>query len=118
MEETIVCRVCLEPIMNFLCIDCLKQAISSWLSSESKQLLADYQVFHSLLSNFFSSDEQEFCVKCKKKSNTILCPYCYTNEVFWWLFNKNINLAKKFAHLFNFDFLDIGFFPHSKTRNL
>lgn len=118
MEETIICRICLEPIMNFLCTDCLKQAISSWLSSESNQLLADYQVFHSLLSNFFSGNEQEFCVKCKKKSNTILCPYCYTNEVFWWLFNKNINLAKKFVHLFNFDFLDIGFFPHTKTRNL
>jgi len=118
MEETTICRICFEPIINFLCTDCLSKTISRWLSSQDKQLLVEYQKFNSFLLNFFSSDEQEFCVKCKRKSNTILCPYCYTNEVFWWLFTKNINLAKKFAYLFNFDFLGTGFYPHAKTRNL
>jgi predicted amidophosphoribosyltransferase len=104
--------------MNFLCVDCLSKTISHWLFSENKELLPEYQVFHSFLLNFFSSEEQEFCLKCRRKSTTILCPYCYTNEVFWWLFTKDIQLAKKFVHLFNFDFLGTGFYPHTKTRNL
>ncbi|MEM5883157.1 MAG: hypothetical protein QXQ77_02870 [Candidatus Aenigmatarchaeota archaeon] len=118
MEETIICRICFEPIINFLCTDCLGETISRWLSIENNNLLAEYQAFHFFLKNFFSSDEQEFCVKCKRKTNTILCPYCYTNEVFWWIFSKNVKLAKKFTHLFNFDFLGTGFFVHEKTRNL
>ncbi|MEM5834511.1 MAG: hypothetical protein QXQ69_01520 [Candidatus Aenigmatarchaeota archaeon] len=118
MEETTICRICLEPIINFLCIDCINQTISRWLSQERTSLLQEYQTIHLFLRNFFSSDEQEFCVKCKKKSSTVLCPYCYTNEIFWWIFSKDISLAKKFAHLFNFDFQGTGFYNHEKTRNL
>ncbi|MEM7825509.1 MAG: hypothetical protein QW412_01455 [Candidatus Aenigmatarchaeota archaeon] len=118
MEETTICRICFEPIMNFLCVECLNQSISKWLLLENSELLADYQKFHLLLSIFFSSDEQEFCVKCKKKSSTILCPYCYTSEVFLWLLEKNTKTAKKFAYLFNFDFFGSGLFPHTKARNL
>jgi len=119
MEETVICKLCFEPITNFLCISCLNKTISTWLLSLNNNLLNDYEFFHlSLLDQFSSDENQEKCIKCRRITNTVLCPYCYVNEVFWWIFNKDINLAKKFVRLFNFDFLNMGYLPETKTRNL
>lgn len=119
MEETVICRMCLEPIHNFLCVNCLNKTVSTWLSSEKKELLKDYNEFHqTILNEFTSDDNQEKCIKCRNMTNTVLCPYCYVNEVFWWVFSKNTDLARKFVRLFNFDFLGTGYLPKPKTRNL
>ncbi|MDI6798786.1 MAG: hypothetical protein QMD12_02200 [Candidatus Aenigmarchaeota archaeon] len=118
MEETVICRLCFEPVFNFLCVNCLNKTISAWLSSLNNKILNDYESFHLNLLNKFSSEEnQEKCIKCRRTTNTVLCPYCYVNEVFWWIFNKDINLAKKFVRLFDFDFLGTGYLPENKIRN-
>jgi hypothetical protein len=119
-QETIICKLCLEPIFNFICIDCQYKSISKWLKSLGKNnLLNEFEKLHKKIDERFASPQNSmFCIKCKKVVETTICPYCYAKEVFWWLFRNNIILAKKFARLFNFDFLGVGYLPTIKTRNL
>lgn len=119
MEETVICKMCLEPIFNFICINCLRDGVQNWLGSIKPSLLKEFSAFHQQILNHFSSNEnQEKCMKCKKTIDTVLCPYCYEKEVFWLIFSKDVRLAKKFAKLFNFDFLGTGYLPTVTTRNL
>lgn len=119
MEETIICKMCLEPIFNFICIDCLKNSFSNWLATKNPKLIDEFQNFHNNLLRSFSSDEnQEFCIKCKQTIDTVLCPYCYSKEVFWWIFSKDVKLSSEFSKIFNFDFLGTGYLPTIKARNL
>jgi len=119
MEETVICRICLEPIFNFICINCLKKSFSSWLAAKNQKLINEFQVFHDNLLKIFSSDQnQEFCIKCKQMVDAVLCSYCYAKETFWWIFSKDVKLSNKFAKMFNFDFLGTGYMPTIKTRNL
>lgn len=119
MEETVICRLCLEPIYNFICVNCLGKSVSRWLSKMSSSLLSGFQKFHNFLLNNFSSDQNhEFCIKCKNTIDTVICPYCYVKEIFWWVFDEDTTLAKKFAKQFNYDFMGLGYLPNLKTRNL
>lgn len=120
MEETVICRICLEPIFNFLCIDCLGNSVNSWLGSVKPKLLNEFTAFHKSLFKYISSDQNlEKCMKCNKTTDAVICPYCYEKEIFWWIFTKDVKLSKIFARIFNFDFLGTGYLPTSiKTRNL
>ncbi|HKZ45298.1 MAG TPA: hypothetical protein VJ343_01180 [archaeon] len=118
-EETVICRMCLEPIFNFICVDCLGDTVSNWLGSARPELSGEFQTFHKQLLKYIRSDNgSEKCIKCKTTNDAVMCPYCYQQEVFWWVFNKDINLSRTFARLFNFDFLGVGYLPRVKTRNL
>jgi hypothetical protein len=120
MEETTICRICLEPVFNFLCVDCLGNSASSWIDSVRPELLNEFKGFHRSLFKYISSDQNfEKCMKCKNTTDAVICPYCYEREVFWWMFTKDVKLSKIFARIFNFDFLGTGYLPASiKTRNL
>lgn len=119
MEETVICRLCLEPIHNFICVNCLQKSISQWLTKIDQKLVNELQVFHSSLLNKFSSEQHhEFCVKCKNTVDTIICPYCYVKEIFWLIFDKNTKISKRLAKLFNFDFFGAGYLPTFKARNI
>ena len=112
MEETKICKLCLEPLFNFICIDCLSSSIKKFLISERPELLEEFNSFHQKFSKFFSSqtlEKRAKCIKCMRSFDIIVCPYCYINEVFWWLFEKDTKLARKIAQLFNFDFLGTGY---------
>jgi hypothetical protein len=119
-RETEICRLCLEPIFNFICIDCQHASIVKWLSENgSAEFLNDFNKFHERIKEKFASTQNPvFCIKCKQVKETTICPYCYAKEVFWWLFDKNVEVAKKFAKIFNFDFLGVGYLPTIKVRNL
>lgn len=112
MEETKICKLCLEPLFNFICVDCLADSIKKFLFFGNLQLLKDFELFHKKFSRFFSShnlEKKARCVKCKRIFDVMVCPYCYINELFWWLFEKDLNLARKVAQFFNFDFLGTGY---------
>jgi DNA-directed RNA polymerase subunit M/transcription elongation factor TFIIS len=119
VTETVICKMCLEPINNYLCVDCLKGTVHTWLDSVRPSLSKNFFSFHNNLMKFAQSeDNSETCVKCKKTTDEVICPYCYEKEVFWWLFASDIRLSGIFAKLFNFDFLGAGYLPHIKTREL
>lgn len=119
MRETVICRICLEPIFNHICVDCLEDSVQKWLSSRP-EILKDFKKFSQNLKSLFeSSTEKEKCIICGKKTETIICPYCYTKEVFDFLSSKDENLAEKFIKTFNFDFLKVGHSPETiLTKNL
>jgi hypothetical protein len=118
-KETVVCKLCLEPIYNFICVNCLHNSVLKWLSSKKLNIKSKFEEFHRNLADHFSSIEnKEFCIRCRKVSDTAICIYCYSKEIFWWLFEKNKLLAKEFSKVFNLDFLGTGYLPGIKTRNL
>jgi hypothetical protein len=118
MEETVICKMCLEPIFNFICIDCLGKDVHSWLSTRP-DILTPFTAFQKNLFKYFSTTENlEKCIRCGDTTDTVLCPYCYANEVFWLIFSKDKKLAAEFAKIFNFDFQGPGYMVHTRTRDL
>jgi hypothetical protein len=78
-----------------------------------------FQSFHNHFSGYFHSNLNSafnWCLNCKTQKEASLCPYCYTNEVIYWLKNKDANLATKFAQLFPFDFEKIGHKEFFRTQ--
>ncbi|MEM5766568.1 MAG: hypothetical protein QW423_02970 [Candidatus Aenigmatarchaeota archaeon] len=107
MKETVVCKFCLEPIFNFICVNCLETSIKKWLFCSN--LLKDFKKFSKNLRNRFESNfEKEKCIKCGMPLETSICPYCYTKEVFDFFYLKDKTIAEGFIRVFNFDFLKVG----------
>jgi protein-arginine kinase activator protein McsA len=88
--------------------------------SSRPEILSEFEKFSQDLKNRFESSlEREKCIKCGEKTEVIICPYCYTKEVFDFLSLKDRKLAEDFIQIFNFDFLKVGHLSESiSTRNL
>lgn len=111
-----VCQICKEPIWNFFCPDCLADDIKKWLPNK---LSTGFLSFHKHFSGYFHSNLNSafnWCLNCKTQKEASICPYCYTNEVIYWLKNKDASLATKFAQLFPFDFEKIGHKEFFRTQ--
>lgn len=118
-KETVICKLCLEPIFNFICIDCQHSLITKWLLGLGENdLLYELNKFHIKLKEKFSSFQPTFCIKCKQTVETPICPYCYVKEVFYFFSDKNTEIAKKFIKFFNYDFNNTGYHYTIKTENL
>ena len=103
-----VCQICKEPIWNFFCPDCLAQDIKKWLPST---MATSFLNFHSHFSGYFQNNPNSsfnWCLKCKTLKEASVCPYCYANEVIYWLKESSPNLANKFSQLFPYDFERLG----------
>lgn len=112
-----VCQICKEPIWNFFCPDCLADDIKKWLPA---QLSQPFSAFHNHFSGYFRSNLNSafnWCLNCKTQKEASVCPYCYTNEVIYWLKDQNPQLANKFAQLFPFDFEKIGHKEFFRTHH-
>lgn len=104
MNETIICRICLNVIQNFICLDCFKKEFEKFFPEE---FLRKFSTFHKNLKKTFSTEENSmFCMKCKKISETAICNYCYNNEVFSWLSSFDERIASNFIKSFNCNFLN------------
>lgn len=111
-----ICSICLEPIYNFICSDCLEKSIEKWI--KDKKLLVEFRKFHEKLKRIFSSEnEKEFCIKCRNTNSCSICPYCYTKEIYTWLKEKSKELAERFWKIFNFDFENTGITTDSTLKN-
>jgi hypothetical protein len=113
-----VCQICKEPIWNFFCPDCLAGDINKWLPSNMAE---KFLKFHKQFSGYFHSNLDttfNWCLSCKGLKESAICPYCYTNEVIYWLRARNPDMATKFAQLFPFDFEKIGHKSLLKTESL
>src|SRR2546425_12852444 len=106
MKETTICRLCLEPVQNFICMNCLFEDVSKWISGKKNvdKMVLDVSKKHEYLKNFVSSDFGTFCIMCKKFVREIACPCCYLYEIFLVIKNQDGRLAKEFEKFFNFDF--------------
>ncbi len=101
-EDAIICQICREPVWNFLCIDCLSKDVSKWLPTAFGH---QYQNFHKEVKtqfHTFAADNYEPCLSCDMLSESPICPYCYTHEVYHWLAQTNPDIAKNFGKIFFF----------------
>ncbi len=101
-KDAIVCQLCREPIWNFLCIDCLSKNIEQWLP---KTFSGQFMKFHTSVKTHFHTmvaDNYEPCLDCSTMSETPICPYCYTHEVYHWMAALNTDMARNFSKVFFF----------------
>ncbi len=100
--DAIICQLCREPIWNFLCIDCLGKNVEHWLPKGFSQ---PFTKFHQSLKTHFhtyTADNYEPCLDCNRLSETPICPYCYTHEVYHWISTFSADTARKFSKIFFF----------------
>lgn len=112
-----ICQICKEPIWNFFCPDCLAGDVKKWLP---EGMTRKFEGFHKQFSGYFHSNLDtgfNWCLKCRSLKEASICPYCYTNEVIYWLKSLDAAMANRFAHIFPFDFDKIGHKALLKTIN-
>lgn len=115
MKELTICSICLEPVMNFICIDCLASQIKKVIPNS---FLDEFNSFHlAIVKKFENTENIEFCIGCKQFKETAICPYCYVKEVFFWILDKDRKIAKKVVKIFNFDFLETGYEEDIRVKN-
>lgn len=104
LRETVICKLCLEPVTNYICSDCLFGNVTAWLRQVGRDDLAASALnFHSKLRQVLHSDENSApCSVCKKDKDDFACPCCYLYEAYLFFKNVNVNLARDFEKRFNF----------------
>lgn len=85
MNNIPVCKLCLEPLSNFLCPDCLYSAIQQWVWRYKPGLIERFSDFHKKFLRTLISERTAFCVACKREYYHMICPYDYIKEVHAWL---------------------------------
>ncbi len=85
MNNIPVCRLCLEPLSDFICPGCLYRAIQQWLWKCGPGLIERFRDFHTKFTETLVSDKTAFCVVCKREYYHMVCPYDYIKEVHAWL---------------------------------
>ncbi len=103
MDNISVCKICKEPIWNFICINCLGNDIRRLLPDE---LSEKFSKFHENFLRYFHSDYDELisCLKCKLSDAPPICIDCYLNEIFTHFRHANDSVIKSIRKKFQFDF--------------
>lgn len=104
--ETVICRLCLEPLYNFICVDCLLDAVKQWLRKNgASELIPSIKKRHDEIKTLLSSDSNSvLCIKCKQETNSWACPCCYLYEIYIIIKRNKPEIANRFERIFNFDF--------------
>lgn len=101
--EIPVCMVCLEPISNFICPDCLYKAVQQWFWKFRPELIERFRDFHKDFVGTVVSHKTAICIVCKKEYYHMLCPYDYIREVYSWLYEfLSKKKLREFLNIFSF----------------
>ena len=60
MNGVPVCRICLEPISNFICPDCLYKAVQQWVWKRKPGLIEKFSDFHGKFIGSVISEETAY----------------------------------------------------------
>ena len=101
--EMSICKICKEPIWNFICINCLARDLGSKLSGN---LSDSFMRFHRDFLNHFHSESDQLvrCLRCGISDAPAICIDCYMNEVYNWSKNSNPHITVEIQKVFRFDF--------------
>lgn len=108
-NETSICRICLEPVQNFICAGCLFKNVRRWVS-EKAPAKSDYinlllKGKHEGIKQMLeSSQNRAFCISCGDNVDGIACPCCYLYEMQLVIKSVDSAAAREFEKDFNFDF--------------
>ena len=89
------CTLCAETITNPICPDCLTSRVFSWLSEINLKLAQEIKTFN------LSIEEGSSCIFCSQKMN--VCAHCFSRDVYEFLAENDLQLAKEFAARFDFE---------------
>ena len=89
------CTICAETITNPICPDCLTSRISSWLREVNPALAKKLKPFP------IKTEDGEPCLFCGQKMN--VCAHCVCYDLYEFLAEHDLKLAKEFAARFDFD---------------
>ncbi len=97
------CRLCKEPIWNFLCTSCLSKDIMRLLSRKRAE---EFQRFHRTLTGLMGKGSALpiECLKCGSSRSPPICIDCYLNEVYTWFKDKDPGMIGEISAGFSFDF--------------
>ncbi len=99
-----ICKICKEPIWNFLCLDCLEEDIKRWMPTEH---LGGFLSFHrDFLNHFITPADATFdaCLRCRSLREAGVCAFCYLNEFVSWVRHLDTGLTEKLQNSFIFSF--------------
>ena len=103
MDGILICKICKEPIWNFICINCLAKNIRRILSEEPLKKFTDFH--KKFLKHFHSKSDRFFhCLNCKLSNAPPICMDCYMYEVSSWFKNPDASIIKNIQKKFHFDF--------------
>lgn len=115
-NEITICRLCLEPVTNFICIDCLLVDIEEWGFGNEKFDESLHQKIierHNELKELVHTESNGgICVVCRNSVEAIACPCCYLYEMFLVVKAHDPKLGEELERYFNFDFV----FHHGFTQ--
>ena len=108
MNSMPVCKLCLEPISNFICPSCLYKSVQQWIWRSEPSLIRKFRDFHIGFTETLVSQRTSLCVVCKNEYYHMICPYDYLKEVYAWLedFLPESKL-KEFLQIFSMGFKKI-----------
>lgn len=118
MTQVPMCKICLEPIYNPICSSCLFKQAQKWIDREAKFLGGEVENIHRTVVDSFpnTKDNTEKCIKCKRTTADVFCPFCYIRELYFGLKKFDKDIANKLAYQFDFDFEDTGFDTESAEK--
>ncbi|NIO22196.1 MAG: hypothetical protein GTN76_16085 [Candidatus Aenigmarchaeota archaeon] len=95
-----LCKICKEPIWNFLCVDCIAEDVKKVIPREA---IENFSAFHrGFAGNFNSHYDHTYCLKCRHENSVTICPYCYLTEMLSMLSDREPILAKRMVRLLPF----------------
>ena len=103
-QDMYECIGCHEAITNPICQDCLTRDIKSWLNKKHPAIVT---LFNKFVSNSIRIKEGITCVSCGNKMT--LCPYCFTEDVYYWVREVAPDLIESYLVHFNFDLEHKGY---------
>ena len=91
--DIVLCKICKEPIWNYLCVECLASDIKGVLPTH---LIRSFSKFHhNFKKYFYHKNHGTDCIHCRKPNPVSVCPYCYLNEAGNWMKGVDQILAKR-----------------------
>jgi hypothetical protein len=105
MDNIPVCKLCLEPISNFICPGCLYKSVQQWIWRREPRLVRRFRRFHERFIETLVSQKTAICVACRKEYYHMICPYDYLKEVYAWMEDfLQPEKLKEFLRIFSMGF--------------
>ncbi|UCG95678.1 MAG: hypothetical protein JSV92_01350 [archaeon] len=99
--EGIFCALCLEPVTNFICVECLGEEIKKILAFKKSGLTDEFRDFHeNLVEHFSFFHNKDVCIKCRNVITVDICVHCYINEVIELVSGKDKKLEDEIRSYF------------------
>lgn len=110
------CVECGQQVTNPICPERLAEQMTTWLLETRPELIG---AFNDKTEEILpQTNMEDKCVITGKKMS--LCPYCYTEHIFYWLRSINLDkdLLKEYLTFFHYDGERLGYWANAESEGL